>query len=239
MLKKIIICFALFHLTFQMDAQFFRGAGFFVGPTTSSHRYRNLNVPDNTTFAHAIPAPSHRSGELISFSVGIFGEFLRYDHIRWQTEFEYATKGGIERPAIVLGTGERSGATANTFTNIQWNNFAKIFGNPMRRGIPYLMLGARLEYNMARAITAYSTVVGLVPKINLTPDAGVGFEFDSRRKWHLFTEIHYNPDAIKLVVPGGVVFWQRMWELRIGLIYRPKRKAIDDCNAPRYHGSNY
>lgn len=94
MLKKIIICFALLHLTFQMNAQFFRGFGFFVGPTTSSHRYKNLNPIDNNTFAHAIPAPSHRSGKLISFSVGIFGEFLKYDHIRWQTEFEYATKGG-------------------------------------------------------------------------------------------------------------------------------------------------
>lgn len=239
MFKKIIICLAILHLTFQMNAQFFRGAGFFVGPTTSSHRYKNLNLPDNETFAHAIPAPSHRSGELISFSVGIFGEFLKYDHIRWQTEFEYATKGGIERPAIVLGTGQRSGATANAFTNIQWNNFAKIFGNYGRRGIPYWMLGARLEYTMARAITAYAAVAGLVPKINLTPDVGVGYEFNSRRRWHFFTEVHYNPDGLRLIAPGGVVFWQRMFELRIGLIYRPKRKAIDDCNAPRYHGSNY
>ena len=238
MLKKIIICLALLHLTFQMDAQFFRGAGFFLGPTTSSHRYRNLNVPDNETFAHAIPAPSHRSGEFIFFSVGIFGEFLKYDHIRWQTELEYCSKGGVERPAIVLGTGERYGPTLNKFTNIQWNNFAKIFGNQGNRGIPYLMLGARLEYNLSRAITAYPTVAGLVPKINVTPDAGIGYEFNSWRRWHFFTEVHYNPDAIKMVTQN-VVFWQRMWELRIGLIYRPKHKAIDDCNAPRYHGSNY
>ncbi len=80
MFKKIIICFALLHLTFQMNAQFFRGFGFFVGPTTSSHRYKNLNPIDNSTFAHAIPAPSHRSGEFVYFSVGILGEFLKYDH---------------------------------------------------------------------------------------------------------------------------------------------------------------
>lgn len=239
MFKKIIFCFALLHLAFQMDAQFFRGFGFFVGPTTSSHRYKNLNPIDNNTFAHAIPAPSHRSGEFIYFSVGILGEFLKYEHIRWQTEFEYASKGGVERPAIVLGTGQRSGATLNKFTNIQWNNFAKIFGNYGRKGIPYLMLGARLEYNLSRAITAYGSVAGLVPKITVTPDAGVGYEFNSRRRWHFFSEVHYNPDGIKLIAPGSVVFWQRMWELRIGLIYRPKRKAIDDCNAPRYHGSNY
>lgn len=236
MIKKIIICFALFHLTIQMNAQFFRGAGLFIGATTSSHRYRNLNPIDNNTFAHRFPAPSHRSAELPSFSVGIFGEFLRYTHIRWQTEFEYCTKGGVERPTIAPG--ERSGPTPNTFTYIQWNNFAKIFGNEGYRGIPYIMLGGRIEYNMARAVSAYGAVAGAVPKINISPDAGIGYEFNSPIKWHLFTELHYNPDAIKLVV-SNVMFWQRMWELRVGIIYRPRKKAIDDCNAPRYHGSNY
>jgi hypothetical protein len=237
MIKKIIICFALFHLTFQVNAQFFRGVGLFIGATTSSDKYKNLNPLDNNTYAHRFPAPSHRSGELVSFSVGILGEFLKYDHIRWQTELEYCTKGGIERPNIGL-TPDRTGATANTFGNIQWNNFAKIFGNEGYRGTPYLMLGARLEYNFARTITAYGVVSGAAPKINLTPDIGVGYEFASYSKWHLFTELHYNPDAIKIVTQN-VVFWQRMWELRVGIIYRPKRKAIDDCNAPRYHGSNY
>lgn len=237
MIKKIIVCCVLFHFTFQMNAQFFRGAGIFIGATTSSHRYINLNAQDNTTFAHALPAPSHRSGEFISFSVGFLGEFLKYDHIRWQTELEYCTKGGVERPNLIPLTGLRGGATPNTFGNIQWNNFAKIFGNEGYRGTPYIMLGARLEYNIARTITAYGDVAGAVPKINLTPDVAVGYEFISYSKWHLFTEVHYNPDAIKMVVQN-VVFWQRMWELRVGIIYRP-RKSIDDCNAPRYHGSDY
>lgn len=237
MIKKIVICFALLHLSLQLDAQFFRGVGIFVGGTTSSHRYRNLNAIDNQTYAHRFPAPSHRSGEFISFSVGILGEFLKYDHIRWQTELEFATKGGIEHPSLYPGSGERGPASPNTFTNIQWNNFAKIFGNEGYRGTPYLMLGARLEYNIARVITAYPTIAGVVPKINLTPDIGVGYEFASYSKFHFFTELHYNPDAIKMVTQN-VVFWQRMWELRIGIIYRPK-KSLDDCNAPRYHGSDY
>ncbi|MBC7693850.1 MAG: hypothetical protein H7141_00235 [Burkholderiales bacterium] len=237
MKKKIIICFALVHVIFQMNAQFFRGVGIFVGATTSSSRYRNLNAVDNTTYAHKFPAPSHRSGEYVFFSVGILGEFLKYEHIRWQTEFEYCRKGGVERPSIGIGTGERGPATANTFTNIQWNNFAKIIGNEGYRGTPYLMLGARLEYNMARSITAYPTVAGIAPKINLTPDVGLGYEFASYSKFHFFTELHYNPDAIKMVTQN-VVFWQRMFELRIGIIFRP-RKSIDDCNAPRYHGSDY
>lgn len=237
MIKKIIICFALFHLTSQMNAQFFRGVGLFVGATTTSHKYINTTPIDPDFFTHTVPAPSHRSAEFIYFSVGLFGEFLKYEHIRWQTEFEYCKKGGVERPMGIPMTGERGPATPNTYTNIQWNNFAKIFGNEGYRGIPYLMLGARLEYNLSRSIGAYGAVAGAVPKINITPDVGVGFEFTSYSKWHLFTEIHYNPDAIKLKVES-VAFNQRMWELRVGIIYRP-RKALDDCNAPRYHGSNF
>jgi hypothetical protein len=70
--KKIIICFVLFHLTGQMNAQFFRGAGFFIGATTASDRYRNLNPVNSVDYSHALPAPSHRSGELPGFSVGMF-----------------------------------------------------------------------------------------------------------------------------------------------------------------------
>lgn len=238
MIKKIIICFALIHLTIQMNAQFFRGVGVFVGGTSSSHYYKNLNTIDNLSFLHAIPAPTHRSGELPYFSAGIFGEFLRYDHIRWQTEFEYCKKGGIERPTLIPGTGLRDGATINSFTNIQWNNFAKIFFNEGYRGIPYIMLGARLEYNLSRSIGAYGAVAGSVKKINITPDAGIGYEFASYSKWHVFTEFHYNPDLIRLLA-YNVVFRQRMFELRLGIIYRPRKSSIDDCNAPRYHGSDY
>jgi hypothetical protein len=236
--KKIIIIALFIHFINEANAQFFRGVGIFVGPTTSSHRYKNLNLIDNQTFAHALPAPSHRSAEFPYFSIGILGEFLKYDHIRWQTEFEYASKGGIERQTIAPGTGQRYGPSPNVFQYIQWNNFIKMFGNEGYRGVPYLMLGARIEYCFARAVTAYGAVAGAVPPINFSPDAGIGYEFASRSKWHLFTEFHYNPDALKMVV-SNVVFWQRMFELRIGVIYRPKRRPIDDCNAPRYRGANY
>lgn len=236
MIKKVIVI-VLVVLSVQANAQFFRGVGFFIGGTTASHRYVNLHPLDVDYFAHTFPAPSHRSGEYINFSVGLLGEFLKYDHIRWQTELEYCSKGAIERPLLEPWPMVRGGATANVYQNIEWNNFLKIFGNEGYRGTPYVMLGARLDYNFARAITAYAPVAGLVPKLNVSPDVAVGYEFASYSKWHLFTEFHYNPDAIKMHV-GDVVFWQRMFELRVGLIYRPQ-KALDDCNAPRYHGADY
>ena len=92
MLKKIIFCYALLHVAYQVDAQFFRGIGLFIGGTTSSHRYVNGLEVDSFLFTHTTPAPSHRSAEYISYSGGFFVEFLRYEHIRWQTEFEYCTK---------------------------------------------------------------------------------------------------------------------------------------------------
>ena len=99
------------------------------------------------------------------------------------------------------------------------------------------MLGARLEYIMRRSITAYPTVMAAVPKITVTPDVAVGYEFLTYSKIKPFVELHYNPDAMKIHV-GNVTEWGRTFELRLGIIYRPK-KALDDCNAPRYHGSNY
>jgi hypothetical protein len=238
MFKKIIFCYALLIIACEADAQFFRGIGLFVGGTTSSHRYVNGLQVDSFLFTHTTPAPSHRSAEYISYSGGFFAEFLRHEHIRWQTEFEYCTKGAVERPLLKPWPVERGEATKNIYRNIEWNNFLKVFFNEGYRGTPYLMIGARLDYNFTRKLTAYVPVANLVPKIKISPDVAAGYEFTSFGNWHLFTEVHYNPDLLKKKL-DKVKFYGRMWELRVGLIYRPKGRAIDDCNAPRYHGSNY
>lgn len=237
MTKKISLIVTVIVLATQAKAQFFRGAGLFAGATMSSHRYVNPTPVDSFYFTHTQPAPAHRSAEYFSWSVGVFAEFLKYSHVRWQTEIEYCNKGAIERPLLFPWPAVRGGPTANSYVNIQWNNFAKIFMNEGYRGTPYLMLGGRLEYNLSRAITAYPAVAGLMPKFTATPDVGVGYEFSAYSPFKLFTEFHYNPDLIK-VHTGPVVFWNRTFELRVGIIYRPQ-KALDDCNAPRYHGTNY
>jgi hypothetical protein len=237
MIKKISFIFTLVYLSFNLNAQFFRGVGIFAGATMSSHRYINKLPVDSFYFTHTQPAPSHRSAEYFSWSVGILGEFLKYQNFRWQTELEYCNKGAVERPLIYPWPIVRGNKTANTFGKIQWNNFAKIFFTEGYRGTPYIMLGARLEYIMRRSITAYPTVMAAVPKITVTPDAAVGYEFLTYSKIKPFVELHYNPDAMKIQV-GNVTEWGRTFELRLGIIYRPK-KALDDCNAPRYHGSNY
>ena len=238
MIKKIIICFALIHLSAQMNAQFFRGVGFFIGGTSSSHRYKNSLAVDSLNFLHTLPAPSHRSGEFIYFSGGILAEFLSHRHFRWQTEFEYCKKGAKERALLVPWPVERAGASNNTYTNIEWNNYLKYFLNEGYRGTFYFMIGARLDYNLSRSLTAYTAVANLVPKIKVSPDVALGYEFITYRRWKPFIEGHYNPDILKKRL-DNVTFYGRMWEIRVGLIYRPKGRSIDDCNAPKYHGSGY
>ena len=233
---KIILISILCQLSCHVNAQFLRGIGIFIGLTESSHRYIN-KLPVDSAFMHTYDAPSHRSAEFFSWSVGFLGEFLKYDKFRWQTEIEFCNKGAVERPLLDRYTGERGPVSANAYGNIQWNNFAKFFFNEGYRGTPYIMIGARIEYNLMRTITAYAPVAGAVPKINFTPDVSLGYEFVSYSKFKPFVELHYNPDLLKLHV-GNVDMWNRTLELRVGIIFRPK-KDLDNCNAPKYKGKSY
>lgn len=237
MIKKIIFSVVFIGLTQFSKAQVFRGVGIFIGATESSHRYINKNSIDSTFYSHTYPAPSHRSAEYFSWSVGILGEFLKYQNFRWQTELEYCNKGAVERQLIDRWPTSRAPKSANTFAYIQWNNYLKVFFNEGYRGTPYIMLGARIEYKLRNGITAYPEVMAHVPKITVSPDVAIGYEFTTYSKFKPFVELHYNPDLIKNHV-GPVVQWNRTFELRVGVIYRPK-KSIDDCNAPRYHGSDF
>lgn len=236
MIKKTVLILII-TLTYQVKAQFFRGAGLFVCGTMSSHHYKNSRAVDSAFFMHTYPAPSHRSAEYFSWSAGIFAEFLKYKRIRWQTELEYCNKGAVERPLLFPWPAIRGDRTVNKYAYIQWNNYAKIFFNEGYRGTPYIMLGARLEYNLSKSVSAYHLVAANLPKITVSPDAAIGYEFVSYSPFKLFTEFHYNPDLLK-VRKDAVTWRNRTYELRVGIIYRPQ-KAFDDCNAPRYHGTNY
>jgi len=236
MLKKIILISIIVQLSSEMNAQFFRGFGFFIGATSSSHRYRNLADLDPYFFAHTLPAPSHRSAEFLHYSGGIFAELLKFRRVRWQTEFEYCKKGAKERSLIFPWPIQRGDATKNKYTNIEWNNYLKFFINEGYFGNYYLLLGARLDYNISRSLSAYTAVANIIPKINVSANAGLGFELATYGKWHPFVEFHYNPDILKRKL-DNVTLLGRMFELRIGLIFRPRKKSIDDCNAPKYRGS--
>ena len=223
-----LIYFFLLASVITSNAQFFRGIGFFVGGNSNMHRYKNTDA-DKKDFSYA---------QYLSWDAGLFLELLNSDYVRWQTEFEYTKKGAKEMEIPADDSrywGTRSGSYGlNKYTMLQWNNYLKFF----TQSNYYLMAGVKLEYNLIRAVSVFTPISGSLKKIWFSGDVGIGKEFNTRRKLKPFVEFHYNPDVIYQRITN-VRFRARTFELRVGVIYRPKRKAIDDCNAPTYHGNYY
>ena len=250
-MKKLILFFLLISLL-KTNAQFFRGFGIFGAFTHSAHRYQNKNAnlkdPLTDNYINALPGgdkytayypPSHYSHEYFSWGAGLFAEFLSHDHIRWQTEFEYTHKGAKEKEITDLLFGTRAGSFGtNKYTYIQWNNYLKYFG---AFGLPnniYLMPGIRLEYLFRKSTPVFSDYSSAFKTIWFSGNVGLGYEFPILRKISMFVEYHWNPDILR-TKKDNVFIRNRTYELRVGLIYRPRRKSIDDCNDPRYHGPAY
>lgn len=250
-MKKSIGTVLFLFLLLQANAQFFRGFGIFGAFTHSSHRYKNKNEnlkdPLTDDYAAVLVGPktnayypnSHYSHEYFSWGAGAFAEFLSHDQFRWQTEFEYTHKGAKEKEITDRLFGFRSGSWGvNKYTYIQWNNYLKYFG-PF--GLPsnfYLMPGVRLEYLFKQSTSVFTPYSSSFRKIWFSGNVGLGYEFPILRKISMFVEYHYNPDILA-TKKDNVFIRNRTFELRVGLMYRPRRKSIDDCNAPRYHGPAY
>ncbi len=241
-MKKILITLFLFASLAEANAQFFRGIGIFVGPNMTRHRYRNLlasTKDNNNPQFNAFYPQNHHSAEYFSYQVGLFLEFLRSDHLRWQTELEYTNKGAVERFITNWVTGEQGGAAANVYQYAQWNNYLKYIQKVRKKGDTYLMLGAKLEYMISSAAPVFPEVANAFPKLWVSGDVGVGYEWYMTKKWHPFIEFHWNPDIGYKPPVFNTAVRSRTFELRIGIIFRPLPKSIDDCNAPKYHGNYY
>jgi hypothetical protein len=246
-MKKISLISVLFLCVVSSNAQFFRGIGIFGAVTQSMHRYKNkdeglkdplLDNPLNFNMDAYYP-PTHFSREKFDWGAGVFAEFLSHDKFRWQTEFEFTHKGAKEKEITDFLFGTRSESFGkNRYTYIQWNNYLKYFSPFNLPSNYYLMLGVRLEYLFQTNASVFNGYSDQFRKIWFNPDAAIGYEFPLFRKISMFAEYHYNPDVIPLKVKN-VSIRNRTFELRVGLIYRPRRRAIDDCNAPRYNGPAY
>jgi hypothetical protein len=241
-MKKIFIAVILCCLMQDAGAQFFRGVGIFIGPNSTAHRYRNLGAPlkDPNVYDPDLYYPqNHYSHDYFSFGTGILLEFLRYDHVRWQTEIEYTNKGAIETDIIDPYLGTRGGTGANVYQYIQWNNYLKYFGPEGDRGQWYVMFGAKIEYKMSSATPIFPSISGTFPLLWVSGDVALGYEFFTWKRIHPIVEFHFNPDLMYQPPRGYTSVRSRTFELRVGLIYRPKKSSIDDCNAPKYHGNYY
>lgn len=239
MKKKLIISGALFlFLLAQVKAQrFLQGLAVFAGETSSRDRYVNSNPLDfksDPTFLHAHP-PSHQSAERESWSVGVFAELLKSYDWRWVTEISYCNKGANENELTNPITDSRKSST-NKYGNLQWNNYLKRWVDLGTRFRTYIFVGARAEYTLLRSTPAYSYISGNATRLTVSPDCGLGAEFHLKGPWNLFVEWHYNSDILKLYDKDKVWLRNRMYETRVGIIYRFKAGigAYDlDCNAPR------
>ena len=228
--KKLLILFFCFTSMAQTKAQFVRGVGIFGSVTTSRHQYVNTNPVDSTNI-HAMPE-NHNAAERISWGAGVIADLLPFEMLRWRTELEYINKGSKENELVNPFTDEHRKGT-NKYSYLGLNNFLsfRMQGDFVAW---YGLAGFRVEYNLRKSTPAYSYVAGNFRKLAISPDVGIGMELVSLGSLHFFTELHYNPDVFKQYKNDNVWANNRTWELRVGLMLRPKKMLDIDCNAPRY-----
>jgi hypothetical protein len=236
-MKKLLVSVCVPLLS---QAQFkFQGVGIFGSLTHSQHKYVNEDTDKKATdslYSYFYPQ-THYSMERFSWGAGAFVEFGG-DHARWQTELEYINKGAKENALVNAYTGERVGTyVPNKYKYIQWNNYLKLY-YPAGFDHWYLMPGIRVEYLLGSTTPVFSDVSGAFPKFWFSGNLGVGYEIHLFRTFSIFAEYHWNPDIISHQ-HGNTHVRNRTFELRVGLVKRPKKRSVDDCNAPVYKGPGY
>jgi hypothetical protein len=238
MKKQLISIFLIFCLTTK--AQFkYKGFGIFGSLTQSAHKYTNLDTDKksiDSTYKYFYPQ-THISKEFFNWGAGAFLE-LGSTNLRWQTELAYMNKGANEMELTNAYSGDRTGSfSKNKLTYIQWNNYLKFY-YPLGYAHWYWMPGVRLEYIFRKSATVFTSVSNSFPTFWFSGDLAVGYEYHLFKKFSAFAEYHWNPDIIRHTHDNTKVR-NRTFELRIGLVMRPRKRNIDDCNSPTYKGPAY
>ena len=243
-MKNFLVIFILSSHLLSAQERFFKGIGIFLAGTMSAHHYKNSDYDkrdwDITNYNDAVYyAQPHISAEGFNWGAGIFAEFSKRSDIRWQTELEYVKKSVKEKEVTDHLNGGRAGSfSKNKYTYFQWNNYLKFY-NPIGYGAHwYVMPGVRLEYLFSKSASAYTPFSTSFPIIWFSGNIGAGYEFPLFKNFYGFTELHWVPEIIGHRT-GSTKVRNRTYELRIGIVWRPKQKKIDDCNAPRYNGPGY
>lgn len=238
MKKHFALLFIFVSLTAHAQLKY-KGFGIFGSLTQSAHRYKNLDTDKKSTdtvYKYFYPQ-THISKEFFNWGAGVFLELGNND-VRWQTELEYINKGAKEMELTNAYTGDRTGTyNKNKLTYIQWNNYLKFY-YPLGYAQWYWMPGVRLEYLFKKSVSVFTPVSNNFPAFWFSGDVGLGYEYPLFKKFSAFAEYHWNPDIISHKHDNTRVR-NRTFELRIGLVMRPKKRNIDDCNAPVYKGPAY
>jgi len=243
-MKKIVLILSLVLVQQHVFSQVFKGIGAYGALTESRHKYKNKDAGSRQfTAIDYANNPDFYNGrdyvgkEHFSWGAGIFAEFSSNYAARWQTEISYTKKGSKEKNLTDPFTGARSGFQTNKYTYIQWNNYLKYYSDMGIASAKYWMIGIRAEYLLNGSSSA-NAPFSEPKRIWASGDIGVGMEFPFIRKINWFIEEHWNPDIWNPKV-RSTTMRNRTFETRVGLVYRPRRKSIDDCNAPKYRGPAY
>lgn len=236
------ICCLIICIANSKAQSLFKGAGVFGSMTQSAHHYINNDTgkkPQDTAYKHPeyFNPQTHFSQEFFNWGAGAFLELSRNEKVRWQTEIEYINQGAKEVPLTNPYTGERGGGTSvNKYTYIEWNNYIKFY-NPLGVAYWYIMPGIRLQYLFQKSVSVFAPVSNL-STFWFSGDLALGYEYPIYKNYSLFSEYHWNPDILAYK-SGNTSIRNRTLELRVGVVYRPRKRRIDDCNAPRYKGPTY
>jgi hypothetical protein len=215
--------FILFLLGFVIaKAQFFQGIGVFGGLTWSNQKYFFGNIEPNSAY---------KSINRLRYSGGLMSEWIDHDYIRWQMNLAYVQKGMKDYSQLGV-------AAYNHYDQISFENYLKLRYEAYRF-VPYVLVGPRVEYTIIQNTQVFKPYSDNFSKIKLSLGLGAGAELVTFGRLKPFIEVYYNPYILPLHMQDKVNVGGRTLELRIGVIYRPKRKAFDDCNAPRYNGPRY
>jgi hypothetical protein len=217
---KYFILF-LFSLSIAR-AQFFQGLGIFGGLTLSNQKYSIRSIEPNILY---------KSLNRFRYSGGFVAEFIDHDIFRWQMNLAYVQKG--MKDYSVLGK-----AAYNNYDHISFENYLKV-RYEFYKLIPYILVGPRVEYNIIKSTAVFKPESDAINPLQFSLGLGAGIELVTFGRFKPFIEGYYNPYVLPLYNKNNVSITGRTFELRIGVIYRPKRKAFDDCNAPRYNGPRY
>lgn len=193
------------------NAQFVNGLGFMPGVTFSNQKLTDAAA--DTTSAKKY---------VLGFSGTFFMEFFEHKYLRWQSELQYSQKGAKQEFP--------NGDLTNKLQYASWNNYLKV-RYEMLRIIPFVLVGARLEYKLAQDIELLE-FTDKFEALHGSFAVGGGVEFVSFGNIKFIADVIYNPDFTNAYSSGPFTAKNNNFEARLGLKYQFKR-ASGACNVPR------
>jgi hypothetical protein len=211
----------LFLLSFDFaNAQLLNSIGINGGATFAKYKWSVRQDPNEPVPYYYSDAQKWKT----SWNAAVFLEMFQNEHWRWVSEAQYNNKGGID----VDKAHQNKKLTTKT-TDLAWNNYLK-FRYEIYYGVPYIFAGPRAEYVLSQGTSSPPIARGSFHKIQISPAAGLGWEFITFGMIKPFIEGIYNPDLAfgpTAYHVRDLSLWNRVIEARVGL--RFELQSAETC----------